>query len=170
MALNLRIVATTKTNLREAASAGRFREDLYYRLATLRLHVPPLRERGDDRQALFAVFLNEARATLAKPEFEPNSAVHYRLRQHSWPGNVRELRSYAYEAVTGAAAVAAPSPISVANLSKQVADFEAELIQHALVRHAGRVKLVIDELGIPRKTFYDKLTRYNIIPAHNRLK
>ncbi len=169
VALNLRIVATTKTDLREASAAGRFRADLYFRLATLTLRVPPVRERGDDRWALFAAFLNEARIALSRPQFEPEPHIHLRLRHHDWPGNVRELRNFAYQAVLGNDPTTPASTATVAvKLPQQVANFEARLIQLALARHEGSIKAVIDELGLPRKTFYDKLARYNIVPARFR--
>ncbi|MDB5696441.1 MAG: Fis family transcriptional regulator [Sphingomonas bacterium] len=169
VALDLRIVATAKSDLHEEARAGRFREDLYYRLATVRLRVPPLRERDDDCHALFAMFLAEARATLSKPDFEPDMAAHLRLRQHQWPGNVRELRSYAYEIVIGASAREPAAPaLEKATLPQQVATFEADLIARTLARHGGKVKAAVDELRIPRKTFYDKLARYNIVPSRYR--
>jgi two-component system C4-dicarboxylate transport response regulator DctD len=168
-ALDLHIVATTKTDLAQASAAGRFRADLYYRLATVRLRVPPVRDRGDDRTMLFATFVEEARAALGRAEENLPPAVHLRLKQHDWPGNVRELRNFAYEAVLGAEPAQA-GPAAHQPLPQRVAAFEAELIRECLARHRGSVQAAIRELQLPRKTFYDKLERYGLQPASFRVK
>jgi two-component system C4-dicarboxylate transport response regulator DctD len=135
---------------------------------SLRLRVPPLRERGEDRLLLFAAFLAEASETLGREAIVPDGAIHARLHQHDWPGNVRELRNFAFEATLGAtAALPVPSDIQ-GSLSDQVAAFEAALIRDALARHRGHVQNTIRELGLPRKTFYDKLARYGIAAADFR--
>lgn len=146
---------------------GRFRPDLYYRLATLRLRVPPVRERGDDRLLLFAAFLAEASETLGREQIAIDGAHHARLRHHNWPGNVRELRNFAFEAILGNAAVPIHSD-GQRSLTDQVAAFESALLCDALTRHKGNVQLAIGELGLPRKTFYDKIARYGIIAASFR--
>ncbi len=168
-ALDLHVIATTKTDLAQASAEGRFRADLYYRLATLRLAVPPVRDRGDDRTLLFAAFVEEARAALGRPGAELPPAIHARLKQHDWPGNVRELRNFAYEAVLGADPAAAASPVH-SPLPQRVAAFEAELIRECLTRHRGSVQAALQELQLPRKTFYDKLDRYGLQPASFRVR
>jgi two-component system, NtrC family, C4-dicarboxylate transport response regulator DctD len=165
--LDLHVVATSKVDLAEASARGTFRADLYYRLATMRLRVPPLRERGDDRTLLFAAFVEEARTALSRPQADLPHAVHRRLQQHDWPGNVRELRNFAYEAVLGVNAVT-PAPPGSRTLPQRVAAFEAELLHDCLARHRGRIQPVLEELGVPRKTLYDKLERYGIRPADFR--
>jgi two-component system, NtrC family, C4-dicarboxylate transport response regulator DctD len=166
--LNLHGTATTESDLAAASAQGHFRPDLYYRLATLRLRVPPVRERDADRVLLFAAFLAEASESLGRDELALEGAIHARLHHHDWPGNVRELRNFAYEAVLGATA-ATPAP-SEANgsLPEQVAAFEAALIRDALARHKGNVQDTTRELGLPRKTFYDKMARYGIAAADFR--
>ena len=165
--LDLHIVATSKGDLAEASARGAFRADLYYRLATMRLRVPPLRERDDDRTLLFAAFVAEARTALGRPETDLPPAVHRRLQQHHWPGNVRQLRNFAYEAVLGPCAATA-APTGSRTLPQRVAAFEAELLHECLARHRGRIQPVLEELGVPRKTLYDKLERYGIRPADFR--
>ena len=153
-----------------ASEAGRFRADLYYRLAILRLRVPPVREREDDRLLLFAAFLDEARQALGAVGFEPSTAVHARLRQHEWPGNVRELRNYAFEAILSVDRAGRAELPRRGTLVTRVAAYEAELIREALDRHHGRIRDVIAELGTPRKTFYDKLARHGITSGQFRSK
>lgn len=161
VAVDLRIVATTKTDLAAAVAAGRFRADLFYRLDTVRLRVPPVRERDGDAFRLFAAFVDEAKAQLGRPDFVLTDAASRRLREHDWPGNVRELRNFAFETVLGLAPDA-PRTAAGADLPTRVAAFEAEVIEDALRRHGGRVSAALGDLGIPRKTFYDKVTRHGI--------
>ncbi len=158
--VDLRVVATTKTSLSDAVAAGRFRADLFYRLDTVRLRVPPLREREGDAFLLFAAFLDEAGARTGRDDLTLDAHAMQRLKDHHWPGNVRELRNYAFELALGDAA--APTPASPLDLAGQVAAFEAGVIRAALERASGRVPDVIVDLGLPRKTFYDKVARHGI--------
>jgi two-component system C4-dicarboxylate transport response regulator DctD len=166
--LNLHVIATTKSDLAAASEEGRFRPDLYYRLATLRLRVPPVRERGEDRLLLFAAFVTEASKTLGREPLTLDAPIHARLHQHDWPGNVRELRNFAFEATLGATAAAPVRADGQGSLPEQIAAFESALIRDALTRHRGNVQNTIRELGLPRKTFYDKITRYGIAAADYR--
>ncbi|MHA6721931.1 sigma-54-dependent transcriptional regulator [Sphingomonas sp. RS2018] len=164
--VDLRVVATTKADLSAAVAAGTFRADLFYRLDTVRLRVPPLRERGDDAQRLFAVFVEEVKAQTGRHDAVVGAAAARRIVEHGWPGNVRELRNFAFESVLGVA----PQSLAPArtDLPSQVAAFEAEAIRAALTRAGGRVVRALEDLGIPRKTFYDKVTRHGIDPADFR--
>lgn len=160
IAVDLRIVATTKTDLGAAVAAGTFRADLFYRLDTVRLRIPPVREREGDAFRLFAAFVEEAKAQLGDRDFTLTDAASRRLREHDWPGNVRELRNFAFETVLGLAP--APETSAAADLPARVAAYETELIEAALRRHGGRVAAALGDLGIPRKTFYDKVARHGI--------
>lgn len=158
--IDLRVVATTKTSLSDAVAAGRFRADLFYRLDTVRLRAPPLREREGDAFLLFAAFVDEAKARTGRDDLTLDARAMQRLKDHHWPGNVRELRNYAFELALGGAA--APAAVSPLDLAGQVAAFEAGVIRAALERASGRVPDVIADLGLPRKTFYDKVARHGI--------
>ncbi|MFD1787166.1 sigma-54-dependent transcriptional regulator [Sphingomonas floccifaciens] len=161
IAVDLRIVATTKTDLAAAVAAGGFRADLFYRLNTVRLPIPPVRERDGDIFRLFAAFVDEAKAQLGRPDFTLTDAASRHLREHDWPGNVRELRNFAFESVLGLGTEVARVP-SDADLPTRVAAYEADLIEAALRHHRGRVAAALVDLGIPRKTFYDKVARHGI--------
>ena len=89
---NVRIVAATHRDLRQAIRAGQFREDLFYRLNVVPIRLPPLRERTEDIPLLARHFLDKARAS-GLPSKQLDSSAHDRLRQHRWPGNVRELEN-----------------------------------------------------------------------------
>jgi two-component system, NtrC family, C4-dicarboxylate transport response regulator DctD len=166
--VDLRVVATSKIDLAEAVAAGSFRADLYYRLNTAHVRVPPLREREDDVLALFAMFASEAQATLGKSDWQLDAGAARRLRTHHWPGNVRELRNFAIEAVLGTAPGADPHIVEAKPLAARVAEYEANEIREALRANDGRVGKTLVQLGIPRKTLYDKMARYGITPGSYR--
>ncbi len=90
---NVRVLATTNRDLRQEVTAGRFRDDLYFRLAVVPIHVPPLRERREDVVALAEHFLEQASRRLNKPRCELDTSAADLLTAHSWPGNVRELEN-----------------------------------------------------------------------------
>ncbi|MBN8813611.1 sigma-54-dependent transcriptional regulator [Sphingomonas leidyi] len=160
--VDLRVIATAKEDVAGAVAAGRFRADLYYRLATMRLRVPSLRECTGDVFLLFAAFIEEAKQQLGVGDVALDAAVHAHLAGHGWPGNVRELRNFAFEVAAGRSLAGAEGPDGRADLPARVAKFEENLIRDALLRHGGRVSLALAELGVPRKTLYDKIARFGI--------
>ncbi|MGN6818802.1 MAG: sigma-54-dependent transcriptional regulator [Sphingomonas sp.] len=166
--VDLRVVATSKIDLAEAVRAGRFRADLLYRLSTARIRVPPLRERGDDILALFASFAREAAEQFGTPDWRMDAATRGRLRHHDWPGNVRELRNFAIEAVMGVGYDGLRPAVAARSLPARVADYEAGEIRAALEASRGRVAPVLAALGLPRKTLYDKMAKYGIVPSAYR--
>lgn len=162
-AVDLRVVATSKTDLGNAARDGRFRADLYYRLNVVRLRVPPLRERREDVAQLFASFVEEAKQQTGGKAFVLTDSVRRHLRSHDWPGNVRELRNFAFRAVLGLAETPDAPPIGDRpSLPQRLNQFEAAAIEEVLRATGGSVAAALPLLGIPRKTFYDKVTRLGI--------
>ncbi|NUB09453.1 sigma-54-dependent Fis family transcriptional regulator [Azospirillum sp. Vi22] len=169
--VDLRVVAATKVDLRKAASEGKFREDLYYRLNVVVVTIPPLRDRREDIPLLFQHFVLQAAARYNREPRAPSPAQVQRLAAHDWPGNVRELRNAADRFVLGLddalSAVGGAAPAMAAgrsglSLAEQVDLFEKSLIESELARCKGSVKAAIEALNIPRKTFYDKLKRYGL--------
>jgi DNA-binding NtrC family response regulator len=172
--VNVRVVAATHRDLLAEAAAGRFREDLYYRLNVVQVELPPLRERREDIGLLAAFFLDgiaerEARGKLAfTPEAE--SA----LEHHDWPGNVRELR----HAVEHAVAVSEGPRLGVADLPATVRtprllprrpreewtleEVEREHILATLERHRGNTTAAARHLGVSRTTLWRRLRRYGV--------
>jgi transcriptional regulator of acetoin/glycerol metabolism len=110
--VNVRIVAATNRRLADEVSAGRFRQDLFFRLAVLHIGLPPLREREGDVPLLAQVFLEEAEQRVGRKDLELADAAVALLERHSWPGNVRELRNV----LLRAAAIAATSTIEPGDL------------------------------------------------------
>jgi two-component system C4-dicarboxylate transport response regulator DctD len=172
--LDLRVVAASKVDLGEASRAGSFREDLFYRLNVVTIRIPPLRERKDDIPLLFAHVLARAATRFRRDTPDMTAAMERHLLGHDWPGNVRELAHFAERVALGlemggtdsvghegvAAAPGEDSPDGT--LPERVERYEAGLIRQALESHGGDVRATLQALGIPRKTFYDKLTRHGI--------
>ena len=97
--VDVRVIAATNADLEQRVGEGRFREDLFYRLSVIRLHVPPLRQRREEVPHLSSFFLREACDELAKPDVELSSDVLDLFAQYLWPGNVRQLRNEIRRAV-----------------------------------------------------------------------
>src|SRR5581483_4226986 len=91
--VDVRVIAATNVNLQVALKNGSFREDLYYRLNVVNIHVPPLRERMDELPALVSYFLEKHRAKYGKGDIVPSARFMAALRQYDWPGNIRELEN-----------------------------------------------------------------------------
>ncbi|ANP86567.1 sigma-54-dependent transcriptional regulator [Rhizobium leguminosarum] len=163
--VDLRVVAAAKIDLGDPSVRGDFREDLYYRLNVVTISIPPLRERRDDIPLLFSHFAARAAERFRRdvPPLSPD--VRQYLASHPWPGNVRELSHYAERVVLGVegggTAAVAPQPTD-ATLPERLERYEAEIIRDALSANDGDVRRTIEALGIPRKTFYDKLQRHGI--------
>ena len=164
--VDVRMIAATKTDLPSLVRQGTFREDLYYRLHVVSVRVPPLRERREDVPLLFGHFLARAAKRFRREPPPLGATVRTRLEQHDWPGNVRELVHYAERVALGLdggeAQPAAPGPAPQGTLPERVDAYEASLIREALAAAQGDVRSAIAALGLPRKTFYDKLRRHGI--------
>ena len=168
--LDLRVVAATKVDLREAAARGAFREDLYYRLSVVMIDIPPMRERREDIPLLFQHFVLVAGARYQREPPPPRAEQLHRLMLDDWPGNVREIRNaaeryvllgdacgYDIEQMIGNAA-ATPAM----SLPEQLECFERTLIEQQLKATNGCIKDTMSALGLPRKTLYDKMKKYGL--------
>ncbi|ARQ11074.1 C4-dicarboxylate transport response regulator DctD [Rhizobium etli] len=163
--VDLRVVAAAKIDLGDPEVRGDFREDLYYRLNVVTISIPPLRERRDDIPLLFSHFAARAAERFRRDVPQLSEAVRLHLASHSWPGNVRELSHYAERVVLGVEGGGAPSlppQPTGGTLPERLERYEAEIIRDALSANDGDVRRTIEALGIPRKTFYDKLQRHGI--------
>lgn len=163
--VDLRVIAAAKVDLGDPTERGSFREDLYYRLNVVTVSIPPLRDRRDDVPLLFGYFVNRAARRFNREPPALSAAVSRHLGTHSWPGNVRELSHFAERFVLGlegdAKDVAATGRPGL-SLPERVERYEAEIIREALSASHGDARRTIEMLGIPRKTFYDKLQRHGI--------
>lgn len=163
--LDLRVVAAAKADLGDPAQRGNFRDDLFYRLNVVTVTIPPLRERRDDIPLLFGHFLGKAAEKFQREPPAIDSSVHRHLMRHDWPGNVRELLHFAERVVLGVASFDKQTTMSNDEdmpLPLRVERYEEMLIRETLATHNDNAQATIAALGIPRKTFYDKLKRYGI--------
>ena len=165
-AVDIRVVAAAKVDLGDPAERGDFREDLYYRLNVVTLSIPPLRERREDIPLLFSHFLARASERFGREVPTMSAAVRDHLMSHAWPGNVRELSHFAERVALGVEAIPGKAPVaattSEGTLPERLERYEADVLKEALTTHRGDVKATLEALGIPRKTFYDKLQRHGI--------
>ena len=167
--VDVRIIAATKADLKQLSDQGEFRADLYYRLNVVKLDIPPLRERKDDIPVLFHHFVLIAAARYDRESIPLDASQAARLMQHSWPGNVRELRNLAERYVLlGPAALDENDSSVTANvsgrqtLSEMMDDFERSAVVSALNACHGSIKDTMVQLGIARKTLYDKMKKYGL--------
>jgi transcriptional regulator with PAS, ATPase and Fis domain len=180
--VNVRVVAATHKDLEREVHEGRFRRDLYYRIASLSVHIPPLRERPDDTAALISHFLTHYARRNDRAIAGITSNAITALQNYSWPGNVRELaaeieRLVLYTDEGGyicleqlnsrilpeLARAAIQAQASPADLDHMLEDFERRIITETLKRHDCNVARAADALGLgSRQTLYKKLKRLAI--------
>jgi len=160
--LNLRILVSSQIDLSTASEHQEFRSDLLYRLNTVRLRVPPLRDRKEDVPLLFAHFVKLAEEKFSTKAPKINSSVQRRLFDYDWPGNVRELKNFSYSFVLNLDDSNGKSLTMDLSLPERVERFEENTIRSTLEQTKGDVRATLDLLNIPRKTFYDKLSRHCI--------
>jgi DNA-binding NtrC family response regulator len=172
--VNVRMISATNADLQAEIAAGRFREDLLYRLNTVVIHLPPLRERKADIDALAGHFLGIYAARYRKPISGFDSAATAALHAHGWPGNVRELAHSVERAVlmaeTGATAIALrhlslrPRTGTESSAPDELSLEEAErvFIEKVLARHSGDVRLAAEQLGMSRSALYRRLQQYGV--------
>jgi two-component system NtrC family response regulator len=169
--IDVRIVAATNADLKKQISDGKFREDLFYRLAVVTINMPPLRERGDDVKMLAHVFLERFAGENGKRlSFQPDALR--ALNRHTWPGNIRELENRVKRAVIMADSkritaadleldqlANADQPITLKEARENV---EREMVQQVLQRHSGKISSAAVELGISRPTLYELMEKLGI--------
>jgi two-component system NtrC family response regulator len=169
--VDVRVLSATNASLKEAMRAGRFREDLFYRIGVVTVSLPPLRERGEDVTVLASAFLERSAAEAQRrvPGFTREALA--AVQAYSWPGNVRELENRVKRAVVmaeGARITAADleldaaAPLEGRGLRDVRAQLERETIQRTLSRHGGNVSRTAAELGLSRPTLYTLMEKLGI--------
>lgn len=166
--LNIRVLSAADAALDILVSDGTFRTDLLFRLNTLEIRLPPLRERDDDCILLFEHFASRASANYQREVPLISSRDVTALRAHDWPGNVRELKNiaerfvlYQVEPVSELIHLANKSP-KRASFARQVQAFEKSIIEYAINHCNGNISDSAEYLGLPRRTLSDKLQKYGI--------
>ena len=170
--VNARVLSATNADVPAEVSSGRFREDLLYRLNTIEIHIPPLRERKEDIPLLAMHFLTRYAGRYGKRVKNFDSAAMQALLEHSWPGNVRELDHTIERAVLltteeavrasqlGLRSAAAGASPRLEELSLE--EVERVLIQKALARFSGNVSQAAAALGLSRSGLYRRLQKYGL--------
>jgi two-component system C4-dicarboxylate transport response regulator DctD len=171
VSVDCRVLAASKTDLKQLSETGGFRADLFYRLDVASIDLPPLRERREDIPLLMAFFLRQAAQRYGKPLPEWSAGDLVRWQAYDWPGNVRELKNAADRCCLGlpdglpvVGHVAAPAQ----SLAARVDQAEKSFIELALRTAQGSVAAAADALQMPKKTLYDKLVRHGIVPDNYR--
>jgi DNA-binding NtrC family response regulator len=180
MKADFRVIASSNRPIAQALSENRLRSDLYYRLNTFQVEVPPLRERKQDIPPLIAMFLKQFSQQLGKPEPDIAPDAFQKLLDYAWPGNVRELQNaieyavvLAQQGVIGVKEL--PTEVQLRKLSEQAErgapprmgvqsldEVERDTILRALAECHGNKKKAAELLGIQRPTLYNKMKRYAI--------
>jgi DNA-binding NtrC family response regulator len=180
MKADFRAIASTNRPIAQALAENRLRSDLYYRLNTFQIEVPPLRKRKEDIPPLIAQFVRQFSQQLGKPEPDVSPDAFQKLLEYSWPGNVRELQNAIEYAVVLArqgmigvkelpTEIQLPAALQQAELNalprggvQSLDDLERTAILQALAECRGNKKKAAELLGIQRPTLYNKMKRYAI--------
>jgi DNA-binding NtrC family response regulator len=172
--VNVRMLAATNADLSSEIEGGRFREDLLYRLNTVVIHLPPLRERPQDIEPMALHFLARHATRYRKPLTSFDAAARAAMASHRWPGNVRELG----HAVERSVLMADPNATAVAarhlgllaqrpgtagpGEALSLEEAERLFIEKVLARHSGDVRLAAQQLGMSRSALYRRLQQYGV--------
>ena len=174
LTVDARIVAATNVNLHQELGVGKFRDDLFYRLAVVQITLPPLRDRGDDIVLLAHAFLHQFAAPNHRRGLTFSDEALRTLRRYEWPGNVRELQNRIRRAVimgdgrrisSADLEISASLPSGATDLGslREARDrVEREMVQQALLRHRGKITAAAAELGISRPTLYELIARLGV--------
>ncbi len=166
--VDIRLICATNKNLESMVNEGLFREDLLYRINTIQIEVPPLRERDDDILLLSEFFLKKYSVKYNKPSMRINQQAQDKLLRYSWPGNVRELQHTIEKAVIlSEGSLLKPEDFFMRPVisSKQgrsditLSDMETRMINHAIEKHNGNLSAAAEQLGITRQTLYNKIKK-----------
>jgi transcriptional regulator with PAS, ATPase and Fis domain len=165
--IDIRLICATNCDLPLMVSEGKFREDLLYRINTIMIEVPPLRDRVDDVPILANHFLRAYCEKYSRGPMKINTHTHEKLANYNWPGNVRELQHSIEKAVIMSdSPVLLPSDFDFKPASRNTShheltldEMEKKMILESLKRHGNNLSVVAEKLGITRQTLYNKLKK-----------
>jgi len=165
---DIRLICATNRNLENMVAEGLFREDLLYRINTIQIELPPLRERGNDIFILAEFFLKKYAYKYNKPNLKINQQAHEKLLKYSWPGNIRELQHTIEKAVILSESTVIkpdnlylrhPGAINSSSSFSTLEEMERQMIQQALEKNNGNFTAAADQLGITRQTLYNRFKK-----------
>lgn len=171
--VDIRLVCATNCNLHERVASGHFREDLFYRINTIHIEIPPLCLRTEDIRQLASLFLDRYGKMYGKPDLNLGPDAVERLEHHTWPGNIRELEHAVERAVimTDSRTLGAQDfelkeqksdRSHLEDVKVDLVEMEKNVIQNAVARCEGNLSLAAAELGVSRQTLYRKMKKYGI--------
>lgn len=169
--VNIRLLSATNKNLDELVKKNLFREDLMYRINTIHIHIPPLRERPDDIVPFAELFLAEQAKKYHKENLRFSEKAKEKIKSQPWYGNVRELEHFIEKAVifcendsidADELDIPTVSSKTKENEATTIEDMERNMIRNSINKHGGNLSLVANELGISRQTLYNKIKRYEL--------
>ena len=170
--VDVRLICATNANLDERVAQGKFREDLLYRINTIHLEIPPLRERKEDIIPLAELFVERFAKQYDKGPLTLSEEAKQKLKEHPWYGNIRELEHAIEKAVIISDGVAIcdavfhfpKKSLSPAQESamETLEDMELVMIRKAIDKHEGNLSAVASQLGITRQTLYNKMKKYGL--------
>lgn len=169
--IDIRLVCATNNNLHTMVEEGTFREDLLYRINTIHLEIPPLRERGSDVLLLADFFLNKYTKKYHKNGVKIHKSAQNKLLKHNWPGNIRELQHTIERNVilcedkllmANDFLFKTPSSNTIQTADSTLDEMEKNMISNAIKKHDGNYSAAANQLGITRQTLYNKTKRYEL--------
>ncbi|MCX6321138.1 MAG: sigma-54 dependent transcriptional regulator [Bacteroidia bacterium] len=168
--IDIRLVCATNCDLMQMVSEGKFREDLLYRINTIMIEVPPLRDRVDDIPILANYFLRVNGERYGKGGLKISTHALEKLANHNWPGNVRELQHSIEKAVIMSDSpilkpsdfVFSSTPRSVIHNEISLEEMEKKMIHESLKRYSNNMSIVAGKLGITRQTLYNKMKKFGL--------
>jgi len=168
--INIRLISATNCNMQDMVGNMSFREDLLYRINTIQIEIPPLRERGDDIELLATHFLKIFEKKYQKRRLKLSIGAIRKLKKHSWPGNIRELQHTIEKAV-----ILSDSDVltdndflfntthnSASDRPESLEEMERIMIEDAMDSNRGNYSAAANQLGISRQTLYNKLKKYGL--------
>jgi len=168
--VDIRLVCATNKGLPQMVEDGLFREDLLYRINTIQIEAPPLRERGNDIIVLADFFLKKFASKYEKHGIKINQSAQEKLLKYKWPGNIRELQHTVEKAVIlGDSVVLKPEdfflrPVTTGKFDDDftIEEMEKRMILSVIEKNAGNMSLAAEQLGITRQTLYNKIKKYGL--------
>ncbi len=165
---DIRLICATNRNLENMVHSGLFREDLLYRINTIQIELPPLKERGNDIIILAEFFLKKFTYKYNKPGLKINQQAHEKLLKYSWPGNIRELQHTMEKAVILSESAILkqddlflrhPRSVKSSDAFTTLEEMEKQMIEQALEKNSGNFTAAAEQLGITRQTLYNRLKK-----------
>lgn len=169
--VDIRLICATNKNLPQMVEEGLFREDLLYRINTIQIELPPLRDRGDDIPVLAEFFLKKFASKYDKHALKINAAAREKLIKYQWPGNIRELQHTIEKAVIlSDSSILKPEdfflrPVTAGRFDDSpftLEEMEKRMVVTALEKNGGNMSIAAEQLGITRQTLYNKLKKYGL--------